>query len=61
MHEFLVEAGTDSHRSREICNFLRAKELGEQLIVDIKLYRTHPNCPTLIYFVYDSEGQIINL
>jgi hypothetical protein len=39
---------------------LGAKEVGEQLIVDIERYRTHPDCQTLICFVYDPEGQIAN-
>ena len=41
-------------------NRLRAKELGEQLIVDIERYRTHPDCQTPICFVYDPGGQITN-
>ncbi|MGB3491139.1 MAG: hypothetical protein WBA57_00315 [Elainellaceae cyanobacterium] len=39
---------------------LGAKEVGEQLIVDIERYRSHPDCQTLICFVYDPEGQIAN-
>ncbi len=39
---------------------LKSKQLGEQLIVDIAKYKTHPDCKTLICFVYDPEGYIIN-
>jgi hypothetical protein len=39
---------------------LGAKEVGEQLIVDIQKYQTHPDCKTLICFVYDPEGRIPN-
>lgn len=39
---------------------LRAKELGEQLIIDIANYKNHPNCKTLYCFVYDPEGYIAN-
>lgn len=39
---------------------LKSKQLGEQLIVDIAKYRTHPDCKTLFCFVYDPEGYIIN-
>jgi len=39
---------------------LGAKELGEQLIVDIERYQSHPSCKTLICFVYDPEGKIAN-
>jgi hypothetical protein len=39
---------------------LAAKELGEELIVDIARYRKHPTCKQLICFVYDPEGRITN-
>ncbi|QDA30116.1 hypothetical protein EJ573_04040 [Paenibacillus polymyxa] len=39
---------------------LEAKELGEQLIIDIHKYKTHPNCKHLVCFVYDPEGRISN-
>jgi hypothetical protein len=39
---------------------LGAKEVGEQLIVDIAHYKTHPNCKTLICLVYDPEHRIGN-
>lgn len=39
---------------------LKAKELGEQLIVDAVRYQSHPDCDTLICFVYDPEGIIGN-
>lgn len=37
-----------------------AKELGEQLIVDIARYRPHPDCKTLYCFVYDPDENIAN-
>lgn len=39
---------------------LGAKEVGEQLIVDIERYQAHPDCKALICFVYDPEGRIAN-
>ena len=39
---------------------LNARQVGEQLIVDIAKYKTHPQCRTLICFVYDPEGRITN-
>lgn len=39
---------------------LKAKELGEQLIIDIANYKNHPNCKVLYCFVYDPEGHIAN-
>jgi len=34
------------------------KEIGEELIVDIAHYKAHPNCKTLVCFIYD-PGQFI--
>jgi len=39
---------------------LTAKALGEQLIIDIARYQTHPQCRRLICFVYDPEARIPN-
>jgi len=39
---------------------LAAKELGEQLATDILRYKAHPDCKTLICFVYDPEERIAN-
>lgn len=36
------------------------KDLGEQLIIDIAKYKKHPQCNSLICFVYDPEGRISN-
>lgn len=41
-------------------NTLKAKQLGEQLIIDIAKYKTHPDCKLLYCFVYDPEGYISN-
>jgi hypothetical protein len=39
---------------------LSAKAVGEQLLVDIAKYREHPDCKTLVCFVYDPEHRIGN-
>jgi hypothetical protein len=39
---------------------LRDKDVGGQLIIDITRYKEHPNCLTLVCFVYDPEGFISN-
>ena len=39
---------------------LEAKEIGEQLLIDIAKYAQHPDCRTLICFIYDPEGRIGN-
>ena len=39
---------------------LTDKELGDQLIVDVDQYKVHPDCKSLVCFVYDPEGRIGN-
>lgn len=39
---------------------LADREIGEQLIVDIEKYQSHPQCRRLICFVYDPSGYIAN-
>jgi len=39
---------------------LGAREVGEQLIIDVQRYQSHPDCLALICFVYDPEGKIAN-
>lgn len=39
---------------------LRDKQIGEQLITDIKRYQTHPDCNALICIVYDPGHNISN-
>ncbi len=36
------------------------KEIGDQLLIDIKRYQAHPDCLKLICFVYDPEGVVGN-
>ncbi|NMF59406.1 DUF2321 domain-containing protein [Pseudanabaena yagii] len=39
---------------------LKAKDIGEELIIDSQRYRVHPDCEKLLCFVYDPEGWISN-
>lgn len=39
---------------------MSAKDLGEQLIIDIEKYKVHPDCKQLYCFVYDPEGLLGN-
>lgn len=39
---------------------MKDKDLGEQLIIDIANYKSHPDCNSLICFVYDPDGRIVN-
>lgn len=39
---------------------LKEKEIGNQLIIDIKKYQTHPDCEQLYCLVYDPNSEIHN-
>ena len=39
---------------------LTDKKIGEQLIIDMQRYQTHPDCKSLFCFVYDPDGHIVN-
>ena len=39
---------------------LGAREVGEELIIDIERYRSHPDCAALLAMVYDPDQRIIN-
>jgi len=39
---------------------MTAKSLGDELLADIGRYREHPDCRTLVCFVYDPHGQLPN-
>lgn len=39
---------------------LGEKEVADQLIIDIDRYRSHPDCRTIIFFVYDPQHLIKN-
>lgn len=39
---------------------LEAKEIGDQLLIDIQRYKSHPACRILICFCYDPDGRIAN-
>jgi hypothetical protein len=42
------------------CSDWGSKELEDELRVDIQKYKGHPDCRTLVCFVYDPEGRIAN-
>ena len=41
-------------------NGLKAREICEQLIIDIARYQVHQDCKLLLCFVYDPDGKIAN-
>lgn len=36
------------------------KDLGDQLLIDIARYKTHPDCKSLLCFIFDPDGRISN-
>lgn len=58
--DFLLKREKIIIEAKHASNKLKDKKIGEQLIIDIKRYETHPDCETLFCFVYDPEGNIQN-
>jgi hypothetical protein len=52
-----IEAVVEAKMTR---SNLTTRQLGEQLIVDIAKYKTHPTCRTLFCVVYDPTGRLAN-
>lgn len=58
--DFLLKAERIVVEIKKTRASMKAGELGEQLIIDRSRYEQHPDCDTLICFVYDPEGRIGN-
>ena len=58
--DFLLKLEQIVIEAKKTRSGLGARELGEQLMVDIQKYKQHPDCRTLVCFVYDPEGRIAN-
>lgn len=58
--DFLLKREATVVEIKKTRSGLDAKELSSQLIEDIERYKAHPDCRTLICFVYDPEGLIAN-
>jgi len=58
--DFLLKQEKIVVETKKTRDGLGAKEVGEQLIVDITKYQKHSDCETLLCFVYDSEERIQN-
>jgi len=52
-----IETAIEIKKSR---NSLTTRQLGEELLIDIAKYQTHPQCRKLICFVYDTERIFTN-
>jgi hypothetical protein len=58
--DFLLKDSEVALEIKKTRGGLRDVKVGEQLIIDIEKYRSHPNCKTLICFVYDPQRLIRN-
>ena len=54
--DFLLKLEQTVIEAKKTRSGLGARELGEQLMVDTQKYKQHPDCRTLVCFVYDPEG-----
>lgn len=58
--DFLLKKDSIVIETKKTRDGLEAKEVGDQLLIDIARYKEHPFCKTLICFVYDPEERIAN-
>ena len=58
--DFLLKAEQIVIEVKKTRATLSAAKLGEELIIDRARYEAHPDCKTLICFVYDPEGRLGN-
>ena len=58
--DFLLKAEQTVIECKKSRLDLGAKEVGSELIEDIARYNAHPDCSSLVCFVYDPEGRIAN-
>lgn len=58
--DFLLKEDEIAIEVKMTRNGLKDKELGDQLIIDIAKYQSHPNCKCLYCFVYDPDSNVRN-
>ena len=58
--DFLIKQESIVIEIKKTRKGLRAKQVGEELLIDSQRYQAHPDCGQLICFVYDPEGRIAN-
>ena len=58
--DFLLKNESIVIEVKKTRNGLGAKEIADQLIIDIRRYEEHPSCKALHCFIYDPENRIIN-
>ncbi len=58
--DFLLKAEKIVVEAKMARTKLTDKLIGEQLIVDMNRYQSHPDCKRLVCFIYDPEGYVKN-
>ncbi|MDO8629926.1 MAG: DUF2321 domain-containing protein [Phycisphaerales bacterium] len=58
--DFLLKSEQIVVEAKKTRKGMRDKDLGEQLIVDVAKYESHPDCRTLVCFIHDPENRIGN-
>ena len=58
--DFLLKQEQVVVETKKTRSGLGSREIGDQLIEDIARYEPHPDCSTLVCFVYDPDGRIAN-
>ncbi len=58
--DFLLKVEQIVVETKMASKTLRDKQIGEQLIIDMKRYQTHPDCKYLMCLVYDPDNWINN-
>ena len=58
--DFLLKCESIVVETKKTRNGLGEKEIGTQLMEDIQRYKKHPDCKTLVCFVYDPDGIVAN-
>jgi hypothetical protein len=58
--DFLLEDKKIALEIKKTRESLKGKEIGDELLIDIQRYKSHPSVKKLICFIYDPDGQILN-
>lgn len=58
--DFLLKKEKIAVEVKKTRDSLSLKEIGNELFIDIKRYKNHPDCEVLFCLVYDPEGRITN-
>jgi len=58
--DFLLKSQKIAIEIKHASASLRDKQIGDQLMIDIGRYQSHPDCQRLVCFVYDPGGNLKN-